>query len=161
MFITQGIIVILAVIFWFKYKKDLKNNIDKFIGLAFLSLLALWISYKTNKDNIELKKSMVVTNGNMQDVTYFPRGSGLYIHFNFLANGKRFINKERLFAPKEDIRFVKKILIDRKLIVVFDSINPENNKLLLTEFDFKDFNILKPDSLKYIYYQLDSLKKFK
>ena len=57
----------------------------------------------------------------------------------------------------EDARHLRRILIGKPFPVLFDSLDPDNNKLLLEKEEYTKFSIKRPDSLRQYFVIIDSI----
>jgi hypothetical protein len=73
---------------------------------------------------------------------------GHKISFDLFANGQLL---DATWIIRDDIDFDKLQQLEKKnLLVVFDSIDIKNKVILITQSDFKKYNVSYPDSLLWL-----------
>jgi hypothetical protein len=136
-----------------------KNNyLFNALGVSLFILFFLWVYFAIKSDENSLSKNKIVTYGLIYDVDYFPRGSGLYIYYEFKVNDSLYKDREQIFIAKDNINLVKAIVIDKYLPIVYDKTNAENNEMLFSKKAYESFGLIRHDSLNNIYLRLDSIR---
>lgn len=109
--------------------------------IPFVSIIVYWSyeDYRIGKD-IETHKRFTV--GRVLKVRKAFRSTGHYVDYYFIVDGKRY--REDVAVNFKEQCLVA--LIDKDLPVVYSSINPNHNRLLLTTEDFERFDPPYPNS---------------
>ncbi|WP_170252611.1 hypothetical protein, partial [Adhaeribacter aerolatus] len=91
-----------------------------------------------------IRRNLKVTPGLIYNVSSGYRG-GLQIKYSFTYNGKEYKgDTKKLISSSVADKFK-----DKKLPVVFDSINAVKNEMLVLPDDFEKFNLPFPDTLNW------------
>lgn len=112
--------------------------------------------FNSKSRELKLKNNYKIILCKIIDVDDFYKADGLNFKFIFKFNNKSYIEKERLLVIKNKMH-VKKICLNKNMILVIDTTNVSNNYLPIKEDDFKKFDIKIPDSLKVFYKELEKI----
>ena len=123
--------------------------------LAFVFCILNVFSFYRNKQLLANKKIAICK---IERIGHFPRGPGLWLYYKLIYNHKTIINREQVFIDKRFKSNLENDLLDRNLIIVFDSLNLKNIEIPLKKDDIKKYNIIIPDSLKSIYEKIQKYK---
>ena len=72
---------------------------------------------------------------------------GNFIKYNFAYNGNTIYshgNAHKEYAP------LKNFIINKQFPVIYSTVNPNYNMILILPEDFKDYNVPFPDSLNWV-----------
>ncbi len=117
----------------------------KGVLLACLALVIIYLIVKNNDNNkkrLIKNHPLVITSIIQKTESAGYRGSYLKLYVEFLWQGK--MVKKDFSSPE-----TKCAVIGRELLLIVDSTNIENVKLLLKPEDFSEFNLTFPDSLSW------------
>ena len=114
--------------------------------------------FSTQSDEKSLTHNKVVSYGLIKDVEDFPRGSGIYIYYEFKVNDSTYKTRDQVFIESDNINLVKTIVLEKYLPIVYDSTNIENSEMLFSKKEYESFGLIRHDSLDNIYLRLDSLR---
>lgn len=114
-----------------------------FFGFWTVLIVSIYIYGKIRKNEMEDYKQITI--GKIND--FGNGGSGtVTLHFTFTYNNKIYFSKRG-----SRIARVKYNYFDGKYFpVIFSSIDPDNNKLLVFPDDFKSWEMPFPDSLNWV-----------
>lgn len=132
-----------------------KNNL-RFLVLLLFIFINIFLYFNSKSRELKLKNNYKIILCKIIDVDDFYKADGLNFKFIFKFNNKSYIEKERLLVIKNKMH-VKKICLNKNMILVIDTTNVSNNYLPIKEDDFKKFDIKIPDSLKVFYKELEKI----
>jgi hypothetical protein len=128
--------------------------------LVFILLMAVFtiiIFHVVDVNDQKLKNNMGTSIGVISDVTSL-RGSPNQVNYSFVINGKIIHNRESIIVDNTSLNYLRKVFVDKKLKLVYDTLEPSNSRLLLSVRDYNEFG-LEPDSATLrIFKQIDSLR---
>lgn len=130
-----------------------KSGAYIFISLFIIGVL-LSEAYRNKQiDNIKLSPQFTycIVTKCFKQLKYRSR---VHVHYDFLANGKTYSNS-RLYRIVDGTN--PNILIGKSFRIVYENQNPNNNKILITKFDYRMYGLKFPDSLSWVtnyYYDL-------
>ena len=92
-------------------------------------------------------------------VTYYQNSGKVFIKYDFklkqrIYNGQTSVVSKNKYKDRD---FLKALLINKNFPIVFDSLDPNNSKILLAKKDYENFSIKRPDSLKKYFLIVDSI----
>lgn len=125
--------------------------------IAFIALcgLGIWYGFYQRK---QLDISNNTTLGQIENVEYLAKGSGYFVSYNYLVNGKLLFSKSPIpYAKFNDIIFLRSILENKKLSVLYQKDNPSNSTMLFTTSEYDKHSIEIPDESKQLVIQIDSI----
>lgn len=134
----------------------MRNKKNKyFILFLIFILISVFIHYFSNYKESNIIKHKKILLCKITGVDFFPRGSGFWINFSFFYNNKLYKSREHVYIDKYNREELKKIIIKKKLIIVFDSTDISNIEIPIKDYEFEKFNIKIPNSLKSIYNEIN------
>lgn len=114
------------------------------IAFLFTPLIIYFFAQRTAKKDEVLKKSGKIAIGIITKIEKGNRAR-IYFHYEFIdRNGLLFKNS------KEKILNNYIFFLRRKFPVIYDSIDPDNNQILITKNDFESYNVIYNDSLDWV-----------
>ncbi|HEU4552095.1 MAG TPA: hypothetical protein VFS25_04645 [Chitinophaga sp.] len=127
-------------------RKKIRNNIARIIPFVVLFVfIYLFIVYQFKGS--ELKNNAIITTGVILKFKSDYRGEGGAFVYSFNINGKYYEN-QRAYP---NIRSSDGYNLEGKIFpIVYDKNDPDNNRMLITDKDFKTYSIPFPDSLKWV-----------
>lgn len=114
-----------------------------FIGVIILLCFIIRI-YTLNNYN-KLNKNFKITTGIINKVEDL-KGSPYLIDYSYKVGDRFYQNRDPLSIDNISKIYIEQVFVGKHLLVVYDSLNNHNSKLLLSERDYNNFN-LKPDSI--------------
>ena len=132
-----------------------KNNLQFLVLLLFIFINTFLYFYSKSRE-LKLNNNYTIVLCKIIDVDDFYKADGLNFKFIFKFKNKSYIEKERLLVIKNKMH-VKKICLNKNMILVIDTTNVSNIYLPIKEDDFKNFDIKIPDSLKVFYKELEKI----
>lgn len=128
-------------------KETIKNPIVSFAIIIIISFF-IYINAKKSGDNYRsnILKNPSVTSGTVTGVDLKGR-LGNFIEYHFSYDGNFFSSDGNAHKEYSSLR---NFIINKNFPVVFDSLNPNYNMILILPEDFKSYNIPFPDSLKWV-----------
>ena len=115
--------------------------------IVFLILLAYLYSLlqHSSKKNRIIKNAAFASGQFTGVIRPFEKGkNGPWYEFEYLVHGNTFKKYEPVFIVN---KFGKSIM-SHSIPIIYDSTNPADAVILLTDSDFSDFNLKYPDSLR-------------
>lgn len=134
----------------------MRKYTSRFIAIGIVILLITWIFIRSDRRERSLKKNGILFSGKITDVIPFPRGSGIYLKYDYTIGDSKYSDKVRLFIESKNVRFLKPILIGVQFPLLYDSVG-SNNQLLIRNADYKYWGYRRPDSLTMFFKLFDSL----
>lgn len=128
-------------------KQILKSRLVSLVILIIVGLIIYLTGrmsgdrYKENILNNPSITTAIVTNVELKG------RPGNFVQYNFKFNGKIIYsngNAHKEFAP------LKRFIVNRQFPVIFSSIDPNYNMILILPEDFKEYNMPFPDSLNWV-----------
>lgn len=132
-----------------------KNNLQFLVLLLFI-FINIFLYFYSKSRELKLNNNYTIVLCKIIDVDDFYKANGLNFKFIFKFNNKSYIEKERLLVIKNKV-LVKKICLNKNVILVIDTTDVSNFYLPIKEDDFKKFDIKIPDSLKVFYKDLEKI----
>lgn len=128
-------------------KQTIKFPIVSFVIIIIISIF-IYISGKESGDNYRsnILKNPSLTSGTVTGVDLKGR-LGNFIEYHFSYGGNLYSSDGNAHKEYASLR---NFIINKKFPVVFDSVNPNYNMILILPEDFKNYNIPFPDSLKWV-----------
>ena len=123
-----------------------KRQRDVFIILGFICLY-IFAYINLHTENKRILNNLVVCNATVTKVATFDKYAHFRVDYCFNANDTNIC--VYTFHDEIPMSILKK-MVGKKLLVAYDSTNPMRNQLLLTNSDYKLFNLVYPDSLLWI-----------
>lgn len=124
--------------------ENLKN---KYILGGIFGIILFGLILKDIRNQKNIKNNIKITNAHIYKCTKDYKGNGIYLDYTFFI-------KDSLIKSTDGF---SRIITDRTYIfegktfpVAYDSTNPKNNELLLTKDRFEKYNLIFPDSLKWV-----------
>jgi len=113
--------------------------------------------YSENKRE-ELNANKAIGKGLITGMDMVHKGSGIFVKYVFEVKGD-FV-KDQIIIPikSNQLEILSEDLIGREYPVIYDSLDKSNNKMLLFKEEFMHYGLAVPDSLRYIFHLLDSLR---
>ena len=134
------------------------NRIEIIISLSFITVI-IFVVYKSTNDNVvRLKQFKKVAIADVTGVDIVLKGDGLFVSYEFIVNNKVVKNKKRVFVESKYLKKVSNILLHKHMPVIYDTIDINNNQLLINKDDYSMFGQIMPDSIKRIVFAIDSIK---
>ncbi|PSR53863.1 hypothetical protein AHMF7605_10200 [Adhaeribacter arboris] len=109
--------------------------------LAFL----LFIVLNHCREEATIRRNLKVTTGVIKNVTSGYRG-GIQIEYCFIYHRKEYQGAGKILISSAFVENFK----SKRIPVAFDSLQPENNDYLLLPYDFNKYDLLFPDTLKWV-----------
>ena len=107
-------------------------------------MIIVCIIHKNSEDN-QLRNGGHLSTASINGFST-DRDRNLYVEYEFTHNGKRYLG-----SSLSHVRYIyRDKLLDKTYPVLFSVSDPETNEILLTPFDFKDYNYTFPDSLNWV-----------
>jgi len=131
----------------------IKNKKLISIGLiALLIIIVFWMlgEYRGEEIWTQVKKEKAITVAKVVKFEYPTKGTEYNLFYNFNLEGKTYEH----FLTTTNQNFEK--LIQQSFPIIFYKKNPEYNQILITQDDFKKYDLSYPDSIKRL---VDSLLK--
>lgn len=123
-----------------------KEKIGVSIAIVCITVLGIFITYKTQKKVEELKDNSEYTEGKIVDFYRVSKRSVVNVVYHFQVNG---IN-ERGNKVYNIHMANKSYFIGKEMLVVYSSKHISNNQLLMTREDYIEFGLAYPDSLDWV-----------
>ena len=140
-------------------EKGKYNYIYKIVFGLILFLSLFRMCYTFDRDEESLVKNKVLTYGTVLYTSRIPKSSGtsFWVEYEFKINDTLFQNKSTLHIDYAYADFVHNILFLKRLPIIYDKTNIENNRMLFSKDDYIHFGLVRPDTLSDIFSKLDSL----
>lgn len=132
-----------------------KNNLPFLVLLLFICI-NIFLYFYSKSRQFKLNNNYKIVLCKIIDIDDFYKADGLNFKFIFESNNKSYVEKERLLVIKNKV-LVKKICLNKNMILVIDTTDVSNIYLPIKEDEFKKFNIKIPDSLKVFYKELEKI----
>jgi hypothetical protein len=124
-----------------KWSEMTKNDKKVFYAAMFIFTVMMCFGYiKTKNDQLELKKHGIVVNGTIVR-TFFGNGPNIVVEFYYKKKKYSYATGSLLNCVEDDD------LIGTRWPIMISRLNPENNDILMTKKEFKEYGLIKPDSL--------------
>ena len=120
-------------------------------GLIFASIFA-YSFFKYNSDIKALKSKMLFSKGIVKKTKIGKSNYFIIYDFNYLT--KSYSEHKSIFGIVS-FSDANKFLVGKSFPLIISEEDPENNDLLIFKEDFEKYNLVYPDSLKWV---CDSLK---
>jgi hypothetical protein len=137
-------------------KKHQFNLICAFIMICF-GVYSLYLNFRNDKN---LKEHAMITTCNVINVDFFPRGSGLWIYYEFKVKDSIYKSRNKITVPSEAIHFTTTILLNQEMPLVVDSLNLSNSEIITSKENYDAYKIKASINIQNIIYKLDSLSKY-
>lgn len=118
-------------------KKIVKHIIISIAGLGFLISLFIW---KSGQQNLNQRQKISI--GTIESISPSPK-IGNYCNYYFDVLEKRYSGSVKLFSKEE----VCDQLLGKKFPVIYDSLDVQNNHILILKEHFRKYEMVYPDSL--------------
>jgi hypothetical protein len=125
--------------------KRLPSKWEVIMYLFIALLLLLYYVLDVRKQNELVRRSKKVGTAHTYDCSYDKHG--LRVQFDFYNNDKKYLEWAYLSPALHNS---DKVFLNRYFPVVFDSFDPDNNRLIVSPEDFQKWNIKMPDSLMWV-----------
>jgi hypothetical protein len=127
--------------------------------IIFVAICLVGISYAIYQRN-QLETNYLISIGEIKDVEYTSKSTDYFVSYSFPE--KEGINKSPISYRKfRDIVFLKVLLKDKKLSVIYQKGKPENNRMLFLHKDYKKYSIVPSIEQERIIESIDSLLQSK
>ena len=135
-----------------KRKKNLIGFSILFLFVGIGILIAIIQDEKLHKDHN-------ITTGYIKEVVHL-KGGGAGIRYHFIVFHKSYYGQTelRISNPREHW-FLDSLLTGKYLPVAFQTTNPDNNKMILSSKDCKDFNAKLVEDQQVLINIIDSLER--
>ena len=128
-------------------------------GKIFIAVCLLGIAYALFQKK-QLKDNYVITIGKVKDVEYTSKSTDYFVSYIFPENNG--ISKSSIkYIKFNDIVFLKILLVNKNFPVVYQKNNPNNNRMLFLEKDYKEYGIVPSQEQSIAINAIDSLLKEK
>ncbi|SFQ31200.1 hypothetical protein [Parafilimonas terrae] len=129
-----------------KIKPIIKNPLTS-IFIVVLVFSIIYINGRNSEDDYREKvlNKPELTTGTVTNVEFKSR-VGYEVQFYFSANNGE-IHSKTSFG---DIVSLQHFIINKQFPIIFSSVNPNYNMILILPEDFKDYNVPFPDSLNWV-----------
>ena len=128
----------------------MKKNPTNIVGVFLLLGIFLYSFFKSNNDLIELKKIGVLQKAIITGTTF---SKGLLLTYSFIFENRPYTATKRESRLNSDE--VKSLFVNKTFPLIISQKNPQVRDLLIFKEDFEKYNLVYPDSLKWV---CDSLK---
>jgi hypothetical protein len=126
-----------------------KNTIT---AVALITLFLFYFIYDTTKkrktERILKNSKKMITICNILSANDYYRPREVVFFYSFQANGKIYKNSD-VIEVKNPKEFSSKI-ISKNFYVLYDSLNPQHNAILITPSTFSKYGVMFPDSLTWV-----------
>lgn len=117
------------------------------IALILVGVVIIWALSNKNK----LLRNHKITNATVNDCYSGGRGNiGTILLYRFDLEGKEITGSASLSNDVLSLSNAKLYVLGKTIPVAYESQHPSNNFLLIRKKDFKQFNIVMPDSLHWL-----------
>lgn len=94
----------------------------------------------------KLKREGVIGKAKITDCNIGSKGAGVILDYTFTVEGKKIKGKQSYYELKSQ---VCRELLYREVSIIYSEEKPEENRLMISENDFKKLGYPYPDSLKW------------
>jgi hypothetical protein len=131
-----------------------KNNLpNKRIVVAIITLFVLAVILGTHYRNAkkrDILKNIVLASGEITNYQKVRKSSGIFFDYNLKLGDV--IYQERVRCEGIKLSCGNKF-IGKHFPIVYSDLNPEYNEMLITPYQFEEFNLTFPDSLQWVLVQ--------
>lgn len=120
---------------------------DGKIAILILIAILLGLGIYSNVRENSLKHNKAFGNAIVYEIVTGGK-SGPLARFGFVYDGK--VYKSTYSIPELKFKTDKNKLLGKWFPVVYDTINPDNNRLIMTMSDFQNYQLKFPDSLNWV-----------
>ena len=131
--------------------KFMKIKLTNVIVLAIFAIMIVYSCIRFNRNEVYLKEAGIMIIGKITGDKLTK--NNFFITYSFKYNQKN--HNDLKTASNIQIGDVPKFLINKSFPLILSKEDPENNALLIFREDFERYNLVYPDSLKWV---CDSLK---
>jgi hypothetical protein len=134
-----------------------KKLIPILIIVVILLIFFFIVSVHTDIKEKSLKENYKTIMGMVDDVVSV-KGSGFQAKYYFSISGKTIFNQEVINVDNTNTNYLRKVLSGQHLMIVYDTININNSKLLLSQRNYSEFNLIPDSATLALFKQIDSLR---
>mgnify|MGYP001021311166 FL=1 len=104
----------------------------------------------------QLETNYLLSVGEIKDVEYTSKSTDYFVSYTFPE--RKDISKSSIaYAKFNDIVFLKALLKEKKLSVIYQKGNPENNRMLFLQKDYEKYSIVPSKEQEKIIKSIDSI----
>lgn len=108
----------------------------------------------------QLETNYLLSVGEIKDVEYTSKSTDYFVSYTFPE--RKDISKSSIaYAKFNDIVFLKALLKEKKLSVIYQKGNPENNRMLFLQKDYEKYSIVPSKEQEKIIKSIDSILQSK
>lgn len=113
------------------------------------------------RENINLKSNKKLAVGTVYETsTYYNSPNLVFIKFYYTVDNTKYYGQSGIKSNNKhyDCLYLRKVLVGHTFSVIYDSLNYDNCKILLSKKDFERYNMNRTDSLNRFYQIIDSIQ---
>lgn len=119
------------------------------IGFLLISAMLFFSSRKKEKKTSQIMATMKISSGYVNSLNSCTKCALTY-NYIFTVHGTTYTGISGSSNIQDEYHYLNQVCLYKSFPVAYDSLRPENSKLLITPADFEAFNIPFPDSLTWV-----------
>ncbi len=118
----------------------------------------IYMAFREDKNLVSNKKEAVGTV--YETATYYQNANSVFIKFVYVLDNKQYQGQTSIISNHkyDHCSFLRKVLVGHNFPIIYDSLDFENSKILLSKKDYERYKITRPDSLNSYYHSVDSIQ---
>lgn len=130
-----------------------RKNIFGFAFLFAVVALGFFVAFMKRKS---LERHTAFTSGQIYELTTSSKSPDVIVRYKYRVEQEEHRGQNDLIGiRKVDYQCLYKLLLNRSFPVVYDNKDHGNSRIIISERDYKRFNIKSPDSLSAIFNVID------